>query len=191
MRWCIVGTAEYQVGRGSTLSASKKASAEERPAVATTQAPETAVASTLTAMPWMWKSGMMLIATSEDSSCSVDAMQSTPLVMLPCVSGTIFGFLVVPDVCSTIATSSRRGHARPPGSGGRRRSASVSAQRSKKRPTSSSEGTSSMTGSALAWATRSAAAEAAAPAITTTALAGRSSNSNSNSLSVRTAFSGA
>merc|ERR1719197_138511 len=107
-------------------------------------------------MPWMWKSGMMLMATSEGFSCSVDAMQSTPLVTLPCVSGTIFGFLVVPDVCSTIATSSRRGQARPQGSGGRRVAESA-AQRSEKRPTSSADGTSSTTGSSLARATGGAA----------------------------------
>mmetsp|Transcript_6235 Transcript_6235/g.16685 ORF Transcript_6235/g.16685 Transcript_6235/m.16685 type:complete len:204 (+) Transcript_6235:1088-1699(+) len=55
----------------------------------------------------MWKSGIVLLQMSSVFISTVEAMQRAPQVMLACVRGTIFGFLVVPEVCSTSAKSSR------------------------------------------------------------------------------------
>mmetsp|Transcript_114620 Transcript_114620/g.331186 ORF Transcript_114620/g.331186 Transcript_114620/m.331186 type:complete len:234 (+) Transcript_114620:1147-1848(+) len=70
-------------------------------------APATAEANTLTISPWIWNNGMVLLHTSSCFICTVDAMHTAPQAMFAWVSGTIFGFLVVPEVWSTSARSSR------------------------------------------------------------------------------------
>mmetsp|Transcript_57336 Transcript_57336/g.166438 ORF Transcript_57336/g.166438 Transcript_57336/m.166438 type:complete len:216 (-) Transcript_57336:245-892(-) len=55
----------------------------------------------------MWKRGIVLLHTSSFFISTVEAMHIAPHAMFAWVSGTIFGFFVVPDVCSTNARSSR------------------------------------------------------------------------------------
>lgn len=50
---------------------------------------------------------MMLMHTSSSTNCRVLLIHNAPTVSCPCVSGTILGFFVVPEVCRTRAISSR------------------------------------------------------------------------------------
>ena len=70
--------------------------------------------------PWMWNSGITFRQASSGESSRVRAMLPAEAVTLPWVSGTIFGRAVVPEVCSTSATSSVSGRARPRRLGPRR-----------------------------------------------------------------------
>ena len=54
----------------------------------------------------MWNKGITLRARSLAESSSEAAMLRAEVQMLACVSGTIFGREVVPDVCRMSATSS-------------------------------------------------------------------------------------
>mmetsp|Transcript_48884 Transcript_48884/g.137917 ORF Transcript_48884/g.137917 Transcript_48884/m.137917 type:complete len:214 (+) Transcript_48884:8314-8955(+) len=160
-----------------------------------------------TEIPWMWNSGMMLMHTSLWTSCKVLLMLSAPHVIWPCVSGTILGFFVVPDVCRTRAISSRAvgsawalangsngfwTHCRSkiPVTRGVEPLPSPSMSMATPFAVSWPLGTISMSGSPRAKATF-AAVDSVAPCMTTTALAGMSSNSNSNSPSFKPGFSGA
>src|SRR5690606_27496387 len=56
--------------------------------------------------PWMWNSGMILRQRSSAVRANVSTMLRAVAHMLRWLSGTIFGREVVPEVCSTSATSS-------------------------------------------------------------------------------------
>ena len=75
--------------------------------IATTEPPEMIGESTLRAMPPTWKSGIWLQQMSSVVSWHADAMHTAPESRSSTVCGTTFLFPVDPEVCSTIATSSR------------------------------------------------------------------------------------
>ena len=56
--------------------------------------------------PWMWNSGMTLRQRSAGVSASVVRICRAEAARLRCSSGTILGREVVPEVCSTSASSS-------------------------------------------------------------------------------------
>mmetsp|Transcript_63606 Transcript_63606/g.113197 ORF Transcript_63606/g.113197 Transcript_63606/m.113197 type:complete len:223 (-) Transcript_63606:201-869(-) len=152
-----------------------------------------------TMRPWMWKSGMVLLQTSAGFISTVEAMQSAPQAMFACVNGTIFGFFVVPDVCSTKAKSSRFTLVSGFPSASPFRGLPAACFPRSKRPANSLEGTSSRSFSTLHFrATLTAFPEFFWSSslresfdCTTSALAGRSLNSNSNSSLLRAIFKGA
>src|SRR3984885_16221294 len=100
----MVGTAVYQVGLASSISA-KNLSAL-KPGGQNTEPPRESGAQRPAIRPWIWNRGMTLSALSFSESSSEAAMLRAEVQMLPCVSGTIFGLEVVPDVCRMSATSS-------------------------------------------------------------------------------------
>ena len=102
--WCMVGTAVNQLGRSSSIQRKKRSAS--KPGVQTTVPPARSDPSTAAISPWMWNSGMTLRQTSAGASDSAAAMLAAEAVTFACVSGTIFGRAVVPEVCSTSATSS-------------------------------------------------------------------------------------
>ena len=102
--WCIVGTAVYQVGFASSIQ--PKNFSALKPGVQNTCEPADSGASTPAIRPWMWKSGMMFRPQSVGTNFSVARMCCAEAARLRCDSGTIFGREVVPEVCSTIDTSS-------------------------------------------------------------------------------------
>jgi hypothetical protein len=104
MAWCIVGTAVYQVGFASSIQL--KNFSALKPGVQNTCEPADSGASTPAMRPWMWNSGMMLSPQSAALKRSVSRMLVAEAQRLRCDSGTIFGREVVPEVCSTIDTSS-------------------------------------------------------------------------------------
>jgi hypothetical protein len=104
MVWCIVGTAVYQVGLASSIQ--PKNFSALKPGVQNTCEPAASGASTPAIRPWMWNSGMMFSPQSVAVNCSVLRMLLADAARLPCDSGTILGREVVPEVCSTIDTSS-------------------------------------------------------------------------------------
>ena len=107
-----------------------------------------------------------------------------PYPRLWCVSGTILGFFVVPDVCSTSARSLGRVGSAVGGVG-------TSAPDSVKRPTVVLDGVSSITGMP-AWAQQPFTMVAfSSPASVIIAAAGRSVSSNCTSAIVRFGLSGA
>ncbi len=83
-----------------------------KPGVQNTEAPAEIGANMAAIKPWMWNSGMMLRPRSCGVKCSVSRMWRAEAQTLRWLSGTIFGREVVPEVCSTSATSS--GCAIPP-----------------------------------------------------------------------------
>ena len=103
----MVGTAVYQLGPNSAKR-EKKLSAL-KPSVQTTEPPACSDDSTAAISPWMWNSGMTLRQRSASPSASVAAMWPAEAVTLRCISGTILGRDVVPEVCSTSAISSGSG----------------------------------------------------------------------------------
>ncbi len=109
MAWCIVGTAVYHVGRNSSSQSQNRAAS--KPGVQTTLPPAPSELSTAATRPWMWKSGMTLRHRSAGPSASERRTLPAEAQRLACVSGTIFGRDVVPDVCSTRATSCGPGEA--------------------------------------------------------------------------------
>ena len=104
MAWCIVGTAVYQVGLASSIQ--PKNFSALKPGVQNTCEPADSGASTPAIRPWMWNSGMMFRPQSFELNWSVRAMFEAEAARLHCDNGTIFGRDVVPEVCSTIDTSS-------------------------------------------------------------------------------------
>ena len=102
--WCIVGTAVYQVGLASSIQA-KNLSAL-KPGVQNTLPPAQSVDSTEPIRPWIWNSGMMLSPRSAGVRLRMSRMWPAEAQTLRCDSGTILGREVVPEVCSTRATSS-------------------------------------------------------------------------------------
>ena len=114
----MVGTAVYQVGRSSSSQPKKRSAL--KPGVQTTEPPAASDASAAAISPWMWNSGMTLRQASSGVERQRARRCAAPRrVTLPWVSGTIFGRAVVPEVCSTSATSSGsagpRPRRRPPG----------------------------------------------------------------------------
>jgi hypothetical protein len=98
----------------------------------------------------MWNSGMMFSPRSADEKPQRRAMFCAEAARLACVSGTIFGREVVPEVCSTIETS--------PGWASPARAAGVAAGRSRSKSPAppSARGTSSITRTPCRWATATA-----------------------------------
>ena len=92
----MVGTAVYQVGLASSISA-KNLSALN-PGVQNTAPPRESGAERPAIRPWMWNRGMTLSARSFSESSSEAAMLPAEVQMLAWWSGTIFGREVVPDV---------------------------------------------------------------------------------------------
>ena len=100
----MVGTAVYQVGFASSIAA--KNFSALNPGVQNTEPPRDSGASRPAISPWMWNSGMMLRPRSAAVKCErCVAMLSADFATLACVSGTIFGREVVPEVCRISATS--------------------------------------------------------------------------------------
>ncbi len=106
----MVGTAVYQVGWHSSIQ--PKNFSASKPGVQNTCEPADSGASTPAMRPWMWNSGMMLRPRSAAVKASDLRMWRAEAHRFCCDSGTIFGREVVPEVCSTMATSS--GSAKPP-----------------------------------------------------------------------------
>mmetsp|Transcript_31306 Transcript_31306/g.93226 ORF Transcript_31306/g.93226 Transcript_31306/m.93226 type:complete len:321 (+) Transcript_31306:706-1668(+) len=196
---CMVGTAEYHVGSGMAWSAAWKFWTAKTPGMHLIFAPATAEARTFTMRPWMWKRGMVLLHTSSPCISTVDAMQRAPHVMFACVSGTIFGFFVVPEVWSTSARSSRLTVARGLPMGSPLSGLPTGCFAREKSPANSSEGFSSSSFSTLVFRAMATAllvfvascSSSLSLFCTMRALAGRSMNSNSYSSLLSPMFSGA
>jgi hypothetical protein len=106
----MVGTAVYQLGLASSSQA--KNFNALKPGVQKTLAPTRSEDRIAAIRPWIWNSGMTFIQRSSAVNARVVLMLRAEAHRLRCVSGTILGRDVVPEVCSTSATSS--GWARPP-----------------------------------------------------------------------------
>ena len=107
MAWWIVGTAVYHVGSRSRIQSSTAVAS--KPGVQITPAPAWTDASSAATSPWMWNSGIRFRHRSPGASCSVFATLLADVRRLAWESGTSFGRLVVPDVCSRSARSSPSG----------------------------------------------------------------------------------
>mmetsp|Transcript_14725 Transcript_14725/g.40630 ORF Transcript_14725/g.40630 Transcript_14725/m.40630 type:complete len:310 (+) Transcript_14725:767-1696(+) len=196
---CIVGTAEYQVGSGTTCKAAWKFCTAKTPGRHLTCEPATAEARTFTMSPWMWKRGMVLLQTSRGPISTVEAMQRAPQAMFSCVSGTIFGFLVVPEVCNTSAKSSRLTVANGFPIGSPLRGLLTGCLDKENRPANSSDFLSSSNFSTFVFLATAIAllvlctSCSSRPSLfwTIKAFAGRSTNSNSYSSLLRPMFRGA
>src|ERR1700722_179223 len=99
----MVGTAVYQVGLASSISA--KNFSALKPGVQNTAPPRESGAQRPAINPWIWNKGMTLSALSLSESSSEVAMLPAEVQMLACRSGTIFGREVVPEVCKIRAMS--------------------------------------------------------------------------------------
>mmetsp|Transcript_9072 Transcript_9072/g.16593 ORF Transcript_9072/g.16593 Transcript_9072/m.16593 type:complete len:220 (-) Transcript_9072:190-849(-) len=149
--------------------------------------------------PWMWKSGIVFKHMCSGFNSTVDAMHVAPLAMLACVSGTIFGFFVVPDVCSTRAKLSRFIDAKGLPKASPFKGFPAACLLSWKRPATSFDGVNSSSFSTLHFRATLIAlpvffwSSSLRPsfACTTSAFAGKSKNSNSNSSRLRPMLSGA
>ena len=108
--WCMVGTAVYQVGLASSIQ--PKNLSALKPGVQNTLPPAQSEDSTEPMRPWMWNNGMTLRQRSAGVRLRMSRMWPAEAQTLRCDSGTILGREVVPEVCSTSATSS--GPANPP-----------------------------------------------------------------------------
>ena len=100
----MVGTAVYQLGWAAASQAKKRSAL--KPGAQTTLPPAATLVSTAAIRPWMWNSGMTLRQRSWRSRASVSPMWRAEAQTLRWLSGTILGREVVPEVCSTSATSS-------------------------------------------------------------------------------------
>src|SRR5208282_6235158 len=100
----MAGTAEYQVGSNSRHQ-SKKCGALN-PGVQTTLAPAASDANNTPINPLTWNRGITLRHRSHGVRSSVATTLLIDAARLACVSGTILGRAVVPDVNSTSASSS-------------------------------------------------------------------------------------
>mmetsp|Transcript_29872 Transcript_29872/g.100625 ORF Transcript_29872/g.100625 Transcript_29872/m.100625 type:complete len:212 (-) Transcript_29872:264-899(-) len=151
----------------------------------------------------MWNNGMMFTQTSSAWSRKVARIHNAPQVKFPWLKGTIFGFFVVPEVCSTKAQSPRPAlNGETPEA--RRKTSTPSPSTTVNKPHAPPAGVSLRvkTGMCRASASSTAAAapapaallDAASPAAfsrTMTAAAGRSSSSNANSARASASLSGA
>src|SRR3984885_14658813 len=99
----MVGTAVYQVGLASSISATNFIAL--KPAVQNTAPPRESGAERPALSPWIWNKGITLSALSASESSSEVAMLPAEVQMLAWRSGTIFGREVVPEVCKIRATS--------------------------------------------------------------------------------------
>ena len=99
----MVGTAVYQVGLASSISA--KNFSALKPGVQNTAPPRESGAERPAISPWIWNKGITLSALSFSESSSEVAMLPAEVQMLAWRSGTIFGREVVPEVCRMSATS--------------------------------------------------------------------------------------
>ena len=104
--WCMVGTAVYQVG--SAASSQPKKRSASKPGLHQTEPPAARLDATAATRPWMWKSGITFRQRSSGVSASAAPMCRAEAAMFACVSGTIFGREVVPEVCRISATRSGR-----------------------------------------------------------------------------------
>src|SRR5262252_8241855 len=100
----MVGTAVYHVGFTSAIH--PKNLSALKPDEQHTSLPADSGASSDAISPWMWNSGMIDRLRSSGVSASVCLTLLADAHTLRWVSGTILGRDVVPDVCSTSATSS-------------------------------------------------------------------------------------
>src|SRR5208337_2155008 len=94
----------YHVGRTSLNQAKNRKAL--KPGEQDTAPPAARLLKVAAISPWMWNSGMMLRQTSSGVSARIAPTLQADAVTLMCRSGTIFGRDVVPEVCSTSATSS-------------------------------------------------------------------------------------
>mmetsp|Transcript_29514 Transcript_29514/g.101754 ORF Transcript_29514/g.101754 Transcript_29514/m.101754 type:complete len:237 (-) Transcript_29514:30-740(-) len=132
----------------------------------------------------MWKSGSTLMQTDLWSSFNVAETRKAPITRLECVSGTILGLRVVPDVNKTSATSPRRAGPRRPAKNGK----GVEASRRKKPGFEASLSVNVSTGIP----SFSASLRATPPPPTTTAAAaGRSARAKAHSVGVKVGDRGA
>src|SRR5580704_4379848 len=92
----MVGTAEYQVGANSRSQPKKRLTSH--PGVQTTPPPAASDVITVAMRPWPWNSGSTFRQRSVSLSCSAATALKAEVQILACVSGTIFGRDVVPDV---------------------------------------------------------------------------------------------
>ena len=102
--WCMVGTAVYQVGLTSSIC--EKNFKALKPLVQCTSPPCDKGAKMPAISPWIWNKGITFKPRSEALNAVLFAMCWAEAQTLRCVSGTILGRDVVPEVCSTKATSS-------------------------------------------------------------------------------------
>ena len=100
----MVGTAVYQVGCNS--SSQPKNFSALNPGVQNTLPPAAIEESTAAIRPWIWNSGMMLRQRSAGVSARVRPICVAEASTFRWDSGTSFGREVVPEVCSSSATSS-------------------------------------------------------------------------------------
>src|SRR5579864_5597645 len=141
----MVGTAEYQVGANSRSQPKKRLTSQ--PGVQTTPAPAASDVITVAMRPWPWNSGSTLRQRSASLSCSAATALKADAQILACVSGTIFGRDVVPDVNKKSAVAPG-----PIGSD----DGSPAVPASVNRPAASGVGARSKTGTPCAGATRRA-----------------------------------
>lgn len=102
----MVGTAVYQFAWYVVKSSQN--SVAENFGGTITDPPEPSGARKPANSPWTWKRGMTRYVLSFLLSLYVASTFCIVLVRLAWVSGTAFGLPVVPEVCSTRATSSGR-----------------------------------------------------------------------------------
>src|SRR5580658_6888485 len=142
----MVGTAEYQVGANSRSQPKKRLTSQ--PGVQTTAPPAASDVITVAMRPWPWNSGSTFRQRSASLSCSAATALQAEVQILACVSGTIFGRDVVPDV--------NKNSAMAPGPTGSGDGAPAAVPASVNRPAASPVGVSSSTGKSRACATRRA-----------------------------------
>src|SRR5580704_3140820 len=99
----MVGTAEYQVGAKSRSQPKKRLTSQ--PGVQTTPPPAASDVITVAIRPWPWNSGSTFRQRSASLSLSAATALKAEVQILACVSGTIFGRDVVPDVNNNSAVT--------------------------------------------------------------------------------------
>ena len=104
MAWCMVGTAVYQVGWHSFIQPKKRSAL--KPGVQKIDCRRPSVPAAPAISPWMWNIGITCSPRSAAVRRSVALMLRADAHTLRCVSGTILGRDVVPDVCRISAMSS-------------------------------------------------------------------------------------
>src|SRR5580704_6675951 len=142
----MVGTAEYQVGAESRIQPKKRLTSQ--PGVQTTPPPAASDVITVAIRPWPWNSGRTFRQRSASLSASAATALKAEVQILTCVSGTIFGRDVVPDVNKNSAVV--------PGPTGSDDGSFAAAPASVNRPAASPVGVRSNTGTPRACATRRA-----------------------------------
>src|ERR1700722_2119696 len=142
----MVGTAEYQVGANSRSQPKKRLTSQ--PGVQTTPPPAASDVITVAMRPWPWNSGSTFRQRSASLNLSAATALKAEVQILVCVSGTIFGRDVVPDV--------NKNSAMVPGPIGSDAASPAAAPASVNRPAASPVGVRSNTGRSRARATRRA-----------------------------------